>query len=99
MLATVAAGPASGVFPVGPVAAVWPPAARSPWCGAVGGRRWRHGGGAAPVLVLTRALAAALLSMPLLDLGWWRLLGGQGTPALGMTDAPGAAAVRWLFLL
>ena len=60
---------------------------------------WRH---AWPIpLVLTAVLVAAslLVQVPGLDWGWWSMIGGEGNPVFGSSDATAGSAFEWLIPL
>lgn len=62
----------------------------------VRGLRWRHLWPVPFVLLGVLVLAAVLLQIPLLDLGWWGLLGGVGNPVIGSTDQTAGTWLEWL---
>ena len=47
---------------------------------------WRHVWPVPIVLTLVIIAAAALMSVPGLDWGWWSAIGGDGNPVFGSTD-------------
>ena len=57
---------------------------------------WRHVWPVPLVLTAVVAVAAALLLVPGLDIGWWTLLGGTGNPVFGMSDSTAGTALEWI---
>jgi hypothetical protein len=50
------------------------------------GVRLRHLGWSLVAMGLVIPTALALSSLPVLELGWWSMIGGEGNPALGATN-------------
>src|SRR5262245_57547353 len=51
---------------------------------------------AIPVLFVVLAAVSVLIQIPGLDFGWWSLLGGVGSPVVGVTDETTGSALEWV---
>jgi hypothetical protein len=65
----------------------------------VTGIRWRHIWPIAVVLPIVIVAASLLMSIPGLSWGWWTMLGGQGNPVFGSSDATIGTVWEWLIPL
>lgn len=63
----------------------------------VRGIRWRHVWPVPFVLAAVVAVAFTLFTLvPLTQIGWWSLLGGEGNPAFGEADVTAGTAWAWI---
>jgi hypothetical protein len=60
---------------------------------------WRHVWPVAPLLAVVLSAAIALSSLPVLSWGWWTMLGGEGNPVFGSSDATAGTVWEWLLPL
>jgi len=60
--------------------------ARRKTLGVVQGLRTRHFVRAIPIVVAIVSTAFVLIQLPVLSWGWWTMIGGEGNPAVGVTD-------------
>jgi hypothetical protein len=60
---------------------------------------WRHVWPVPLVLAIVIAAATALMQLPGLSWGWWSMLGGQGNPVFGSSDATSGTVWEWLIPL
>jgi hypothetical protein len=51
---------------------------------------------AVPVLFVVLSAVLVLIQIPGLDFGWWSLLGGTGSPVVGVTNATSGSALEWV---
>jgi hypothetical protein len=58
--------------------------------------RWRHVWPVPLVLTTVVAVATALVQIPGLSWGWWSMLGGNGNPVFGSSDATAGTVWEWL---
>ena len=65
----------------------------------VSGIRWRHVWPIPLVLPIIVAAASVLMSVPGLSWGWWSMLGGQGNPVFGSSDATIGTVWEWIIPL
>lgn len=57
---------------------------------------WRHVWPVPLLLGSVLLVAYALMSLPLLDWGWWSALGGDGNPVFGTSEATAGTVWEWL---
>jgi hypothetical protein len=62
----------------------------------VKGLKLRYFAYAIPVFCAVLAAVVVLLQIPGLDFGWWSLLGGVGSPVVGVTDETTGSALEWI---
>ena len=60
--------------------------ARRRTLGLVQGLRARHFLRAIPIVAVIVSTAFVLIQLPVLSWGWWTMIGGEGNPAVGVTD-------------
>ena len=72
------------------------PEVRAHVVGIVRGIRLRHVVLAPLVLALVIATYTGLDLVPPLRWGWWTAIGGQGNPAVGVTDSTTGSALEWI---
>jgi hypothetical protein len=60
--------------------------ARRRTLGVVQGLRVRHFLRAIPIVAVIVATAWVLIQLPVLSFGWWSMIGGEGNPAVGVTE-------------
>jgi hypothetical protein len=65
----------------------------------VGRIGWRHVWPIPLVLTVVLAAAIALSALPVLGWGWWTMLGGEGNPVFGSSDATAGTVWEWLIPL
>ena len=58
--------------------------------------RWRHVWPIPIVLAAVLVAASLLVRVPGLDWGWWSMIGGEGNPVFGSSDATAGSAFEWL---
>jgi hypothetical protein len=62
----------------------------------VRGIGWRHVWPVPFVLAAVVVTASVLVSVPVLDWGWWSAIGGIGNPVTGTTERTAGTALEWL---
>ena len=72
------------------------PEVRAHVVGIVRGIRLRHVLLAPLAMTLVITAYAGLYLVPPLRWGWWTAIGGQGNPAVGVTDSTTGTALQWL---
>lgn len=65
----------------------------------VRGIRWRHVWPVAVVLPAVITLAWLVMLLPGMSWGWWTMLGGEGNPVFGASDATAGTAFEWIIPL
>ena len=57
---------------------------------------WRHVWPVPMLLAAVLVVAYALMSLPLLEWGWWSALGGDGNPVFGTSETTSGTVWEWL---
>lgn len=65
----------------------------------VRGVRWRHVWPVAVVLPAVITAAGLIMLIPGMSWGWWTMLGGEGNPVFGSSDATRGTALEWIIPL
>jgi hypothetical protein len=60
---------------------------------------WRHIWPVPFVLTAVIVAASVLMTVPGLDWGWWSMIGGEGNPVFGSSDATAGSALEWVIPL